>query len=217
MTHSNLQLSLFKTCTKCGRNLPRSQFYVHSSSPDRLQYACKECSRAAARVYRAYRAANPGPRKTTQQRFWEKVERRGIDDCWFWQASIVGSGYGYFRAEGRMVYAHRYAYELRHGFIPEGLYILHHCDQPGCVNPKHLYAGTLADNTRDMLDRKRGRPGSSPGEKNASAKLTWAQVKEIRKRHRSGESRQDLADEFGVSPLTIWEIATGRTWKQKGE
>jgi len=86
-------------------------------------------------------------------RFWNKVNK--TDGCWEWGANRNPSGYGRFRLNGRMEVAHRVGYSLAFGQIPDGLFILHSCDNPPCVNPSHLRAGTKADNMRDMVQRGR--------------------------------------------------------------
>lgn len=87
---------------------------------------------------------------TTADRFWAKVDRSG--DCWLWMGKRIVK-YGYFNHRR----AHRVAWELTHGDIPKGLYVLHSCDNPPCVNPAHLRLGTQFDNMADMHDRGRGR------------------------------------------------------------
>jgi hypothetical protein len=92
------------------------------------------------------------------ERFWEKVDRTG--DCWLWTGS--GDRYGHVRLNGKIVQAHRVAWELTNGPIPEGLQCLHTCDRPLCVNPEHLWLGTRSDNMLDMVAKGRkggGRKG----------------------------------------------------------
>lgn len=99
-----------------------------------------------------------------EDRFWAKVDMRGPDECWLWTASRFTDRYGYgkFNAgtrqdETNVVYAHRFAYALMHGPIPDGMQVLHSCDAPPCVNPQHLRLGTPRENTDDKMRRGRYR------------------------------------------------------------
>lgn len=107
-------------------------------------------------------------RKTLEQRLWEKVDRTG--DCWVWTAKTRSSfGYGMIRVggtPGRLVSAHRVAWELTNGPIPDGLWVLHGCDNPPCCNPAHLHLGTRADNMREMSERGRAK-GNKAGPRKA--------------------------------------------------
>jgi hypothetical protein len=96
------------------------------------------------------------------ERFWEKVDIKGPDDCWLWESAPSTSGYGVFYAGTRtaggwpqQVKAHRFSYVCIVGDIPEGMWVLHRCDTPLCVNPFHLFLGTALDNTRDMISKGR--------------------------------------------------------------
>ena len=106
----------------------------------------------------ASKPKGPTPRDPVE-RFWELVDRRGPDECWMWRGERKGGSWDYgvlyliSRTDGshREVRAHRFAWELEHGEIPEGMCVLHHCDNPPCVNEEHLFLGTNADNTQDCL------------------------------------------------------------------
>lgn len=144
-------------------------------------------------------------------RFFSKII--SFEDCWIWGGSFNGrSGrkYGSVRIKGHLYVASRASYILFKGPIPKGMLVMHKCDNPPCVNPKHLIVGTFEDNMKDMLKKKR----SAWGEKNKNAKLTAKQVLEIRKRLKKGEESGELAKEFGVKQRTIFEIESRQTWKQ---
>lgn len=129
--------------------------------------------------------------------------------CWIWTASVAGKGYGQLRIPGtrRNVYAHRFSYELHHGPVPKEMQVCHRCDNPRCVNPKHLFLGTCADNLADMRDKGR----HLYGERNAQAKLTEAQVAEIRL-NKEGKSQYALAEHYGVSQAHVGRILRGIRW-----
>ena len=151
-------------------------------------------------------------------RFWSKVEKRGPDECWMWQGSIAlpnpcGMRYGQFGVmkEDNTSYsyrAHRFAWILMNGPIPEDHVIMHLCDTPLCVNPAHLKAGTQADNLHDR-DRK-GR--QLYGEKHNMVKLTEDQARAIRETPQR-VPHSALAKRYGVHTTTITKIRDGRLWK----
>jgi len=144
-----------------------------------------------------------------------KFEQRYIPEpntgCWLWTAALSPSGYGSVWPEGRRVgtswRAHRLAYVLFRGDIPEGMQVLHRCDTPSCVNPDHLFLGTPADNKRD--ERAKGR--SAIGERHPRARLTAANVRSIRERY-GRDSTASLAQEFGISKYHVWDVARGKAW-----
>ena len=98
------------------------------------------------------------------ERFWENVSK--TETCWVWIGHRKETNYGVIsegKRKGRPKSAHRYSWEIHNGPIPEGLCVLHRCDNPPCVNPEHLFLGTLADNAQDMLAKGRGRWGPNRG------------------------------------------------------
>lgn len=160
-----------------------------------------------------------------EERFWAKVDKTGGPHaCWPWVAYRNPKGYGRFMLRGRSELSHRVAYILTFGAIPEKLHCLHDCDNPPCCNPAHLRPGTNLDNVEDKIAKGRQAAGDSSGmfgkgyliagEKNPAAKLTLAQVNEIRQRYKTGGiSQRQLAKHFGVGKTIIGSIVRGEKWK----
>lgn len=142
--------------------------------------------------------------------FWDYVDKSG--DCWMWRGSINAHGYGQFSIRGTRTgprLAHRLAYELANGAIPDGLHICHRCDVTACVRPEHLFAGTRVDNMRDAVEKGRAARGNRHG----IAKLTEAMVVEIKGRLRTGaEPMRVIASDYGVSTMIVLKIKRGELW-----
>lgn len=148
---------------------------------------------------------------TREERFWSKVDRSGPNDCWEWTASLNTSGYGQFGTQkGPSDRAHRYSYELENGAIPNGLCVLHRCDNRKCVNPAHLFIGTRQDNNADKIKKGRQRAtGPRPG--NAwNSHLTERDVELILLDRRPHEK---IAVEYGVDRTTVGHIKRGVNWR----
>jgi len=147
-------------------------------------------------------------------RFWKKVDRSGGPDaCWTWTAAKDPRGYGRFGYEYKTYLAHRFAYELVLGPVGAGLFVCHSCDNPSCVNPGHLFTGSHDDNMRDMSSKGRSYPQtheSMKGEDSGNAKLTDAQVLQIRSRT---DNQTLCAKEFGVHKSLISLIRRRKAWK----
>lgn len=142
------------------------------------------------------------PSQTLEDRFWEKVDKSG--GCWIWTARKIPQGYGQFNIQkGLWEYAHRMAWCFKRGSIPLGQCVLHHCDNPACCNPNHLWLGTQAENMADK--KKKGRAARN------MAKLTWEQAKEIRASR--NVPPKILAERYGVCVRSIHHILSGRTWR----
>jgi len=147
---------------------------------------------------------------TPAERLWLKVAKS--DGCWVWTGMTNDDGYGLLRVGSRRGMAHRISWEESFGPIPNGLLVCHHCDNPKCVRPDHLFLGTDRDNSADM--RKKGRAASCRGEKNPKAKLTFADAEMIRLAYETLPVKQkDLAVAFGVTSSCISHVITGRKWK----
>lgn len=147
------------------------------------------------------------------QRFEQKVERIPFFECHVWNASSLKSGYGKFVTKsGSWELAHRVAYKLYAGDIAKGMSVLHKCDNPSCVNPKHLYLGNYKDNARDREDRNRSNHVS--GMKHGRNKLTSSQVLEIRDLYDTGKySCFRLASIYDVNHKTVYDIVNRKIWK----
>jgi hypothetical protein len=126
--------------------------------------------------------------------------------CWEWSGSKDKDGYGkiHARENGILVRfsAHRLSYMLHNGDIPEGLWVLHKCDNPSCINPDHLFLGSVKDNVRDMNGKGRHR----------KEKLTEPEVMEMYRSHQNGVSAYQIAAKFGISHNHAWKIVTGKAW-----
>jgi hypothetical protein len=150
-------------------------------------------------------------------RFLSKVAP-GSGGCLLWTGATTRRGYGQFYHEGRLKLAHRVLYAHTYGPIPPGLVVCHACDTPGCVNPAHLWVGTVADNQRDMAEKGRapGTPGPKPdrhGTRSTSSKLTAAQVCAIRQAHAAGVVQRELAARYGVAQMTISRAVRGESYQ----
>lgn len=143
--------------------------------------------------------------------FWQKVDKSG--ECWNWKGAKFNSGYGMVRYQKKNYCAHRLSYAMVHGGVPGGMIVCHKCDNPTCVNPAHLFAGTHKDNSQDMM--KKGRKHDSSGENNGQAKLNKVQVTEIRHTYALGNiTCEELAKKYGVSSSLIGMIASGKSWRK---
>lgn len=147
------------------------------------------------------------------ERFWSFVKIG--PGCWEWQGATYQSGYGAFSGtrrqgrHGRSFRAHRYAFQLANGGKePEGL-VCHHCDNPKCVRPDHLFVGSAADNAHDRDHKGR----SARGANNGNARLDSATVSEIRRLKADGASERQLARQFGVSNRTIGRVVRRECWR----
>lgn len=137
--------------------------------------------------------------------FFKKFTFGNADQCWNWHASKQEFGYGQFHFEQKILKAHRFSWEYFRGAIPVGLYVLHKCDNPRCINPNHLFLGTPFDNMQDKI--RKGRAIYEQGEKSHNARLTDSQVKKIRDLYSTGKFLQiELGKQFGVTNQHIGRI-----------
>lgn len=144
--------------------------------------------------------------------FWSKVDKRGEDECWNWTAARdKRKGYGLFGTKkiSKSTKAHRISWELVHGPAPDGMSVCHHCDNPPCVNPKHLFLGTNYDNVLDKLSKNR----QQKGEDFPSAILTERAVVEVFELNQLGMNNEEIGRVIGVGSTTISHILRGHDWK----
>lgn len=143
--------------------------------------------------------------KSPEERFWEKVDKS--DGCWLWTACCYTDGYGMFWTGEKYDRAHRFSLELEGVDIPSGMWVLHHCDNPKCVNPDHLFIGDASDNAIDAFSK--GRRVNPKGTDHHMAKLTEKQVLEIRQ---LTEPDRVIAEKYGVSRRLVGQIKSRKLW-----
>ncbi|ETT26222.1 phage protein [Rhodococcus aetherivorans] len=145
-----------------------------------------------------------------RNRFWRRVEKLP-DGCWEWTGHRSTLGYGMTTHKSRSIGAHRLAWIITHGPIPAGMFICHHCDNPPCCNPAHLFMGSPAANSFDMANK--GRAARHIGTRSAGAKFTAEEVRRYRARYAAGGvSSHELAREAGVASMTMWRMLVGRSY-----
>lgn len=142
---------------------------------------------------------------TLANRFWDNVELKGEDDCWEWTGSKTASGYGVLYVGKKLDYAHRFSLYLDGRPVPNRWHACHTCDNPSCVNPKHLFPGTPKDNVMDMVSKGR----HTFGEKHLNSKLTDTDVLEIRKLACEGMFQSDIARMYGLNQAYVSKLVAG--------
>lgn len=188
-----------------------------------------------------------GRRLTIDEYYWAKINKEGpkpehvpeLGGCWLWTGALYRLGYGHAYLLGKQQLAHRIAWILAFGEIPQGMLVCHRCDVRNCVNPEHLFLGTHKDNTRDMLRKGRApkaettwarqHPELLPrgddswarknpdlvakGDTHVGTKVPDAALPTIFARRAEGESHKAIAKDYGVAPATISHILNRRTRK----
>ena len=188
-----------KTCAHCG-----TEFEPTSSKMRNRNYQALYCSVACSNRARVI---------PMEERFWSHVDTSGgADSCWPWTAVRDRDGYGLFTVKaGKQRVAHGVALELTLGRpLAAGKNSCHHCDNPPCCNPAHLFEGTPAENSHDRDAKGR----QQRGERHHRARLTADDVRAIRQAYASGESQQAISTRYGVTQVNISSIVRRETWKQ---
>lgn len=152
-----------------------------------------------------------GDKKTDPKRFFSKVQI--TPGCWVWVAAKRPSGYGKFIWDGKYEDAHRVSYKIFFGPIPDKNFICHRCDNPSCVNPDHLFAGTALENTADMIKKGRNGPMANKGSLHLNAKLNDDDIREIRRLRKDGFFLKDIAKKFDTCEGNISLIVNYKAWK----
>ena len=146
------------------------------------------------------------------KRFWDKVQKTKKDKCWIWLACKDKNGYGQFYLNGKSEKSHRVSYMLANRCsILKNFNILHKCDNPCCVNPKHLFLGTQKDNVKDMIHK--GRRSDTKGNANGHAKINDQDVIEIKRLfHEDKLNQTQISQLYPINNRMISRIITGQAW-----
>lgn len=188
-----------KNCERCG-----TEFY-RPTNGDAWYFTRKKrfCSSICA-------AAASQKHQPLSERLFANVAKSRPNGCWYWTGCKTAAGYGRFSFHNSEVYAHRTSYEIHKGPIPSGLSVCHECDNPACVNPNHLFLGSQADNMHDMIGKGRAKLRPQLGEEHGEAKLTEAQVMQIREDTRN---QRTIAADYGISQTNVSDIKRRKIWK----
>lgn len=215
-----------KTYTHMGVSKGQPNRFLPGHQPSKkVTRFCAACGKAFTRVVSQVRTyyspicSQVGRTKTLESRFWAKVNKDGpipahrpeLGPCWLWMGSTVRGGYGRLNDGRSGVNTHRLSFELCVGAIPDGLDVLHKCDNPPCCNPEHLFPGTDQDNANDKVEK--GRSPNQKGAANGNARLSPEDVLLIRRLLSEGQpAYTDLAKRFDVTPKHISLIAHRKLW-----
>lgn len=194
-----------------------SQYTTKQGKPSVLVLSCPECEKTFERarstvknpvIYCSHKCRWAVQRRTWDSRFWEKVDKSG--ECWVWTAAKNSAGYGLF-GDSKKHLVHRISYEIHFGEIPAGLHVCHRCDNPPCLRPEHLFAGTDHDNHMDAM--LKGRLKGRVDRRGTGGKLTDDQIREIRRVYQEGGvTGRSLAFCYGISPSSLSKIVRGETY-----
>jgi hypothetical protein len=201
-----------KRCSSCKTFKPMAEFYRNRSMPDGCAHRCIPCDLEALRQYKNRKRGGPpryfsACRTDAERREWfeEKYTPEPNTGCWIWLQRMDKMGYGvaFFGPNRGGQLAHRVAYELLVGPIPEGKYLCHKCDTPLCINPQHMFIGDDSSNLRDCVRKERC----------GTAKITNAKAVEIRQLKRTGEyTNKQLGEMFGIGVTAVRSVVNRRSW-----
>lgn len=180
-----------KACETCGEPFERSLCFLSVS-----RYCSRECS-------------DKGKTEKWKERFPKRICK--TETCWLWTGNKDTNGYGHLTINHKTCLSHRVSFELFKHPIPDGLWVLHKCDNPSCVNPDHLFLGTPKDNTQDMI--KKGRKALIVGEAHPFSKLKCDDVRNIRTLRSDGVSQSLIAKRYGVDQALISRIVNHKIWR----
>lgn len=199
-----------KNCGQCGE--PFRKRYGDSAD----QWAAKKyCSTKCSNKAWSEQSAIP-----LEEKWQTSFLKGGPDECWIWTGSRDDKGYGMFRDSGRkgkVWKAHRISYEKYKGTIPKGMVVCHSCDNPSCINPSHLWVGTMKDNMADCSAKKRTGPRPLKGEMVGTAKLDWRHVQLIRLAASKGATFADIGKAGETHPTNVALIVYEKRWKEVTE
>lgn len=195
-----------------------NKYHLAPPTPEFCACGCGQpLKKAKSASHQARFISGHNNRQPVADRFWQRVNKLGDADCWNWTAGTGNHGYGSLSVNGSPRTVHRIAWEIANGNIPEGMHVLHQCDNRLCCNPAHLFLGTNLDNIQDMVSKGRQAKGPSKqaktGESNPKATLTAQQVIEIRRRCANDEHQRDIAREYGISQGHVSNLVRRVTWK----
>ncbi len=153
-------------------------------------------------------------------RFMSKISPEALSGCWLWTAAVNKSGYGMFNERwdnkskrSIVCLAHRFSFKLANRNFDDRFNVLHHCDNPACVNPSHLFAGTQADNVADMDIKGRRINSQLQGERHPNSKVNKDDVYQMLEMRKNGFTQQSIANKFGISQVQVGNILRKDQWK----
>ena len=156
--------------------------------------------------------AQIGLYKNTEEKFWKRLDKKS-NGCWEWTKAHNKDGYGQTCYKGKMVWTHRMAWIYSKGEIPEGMHVLHKCDNPACCNPDHLFLGTHKDNMNDRDKKNRCNNKGLKGELNPQSRYTEKDILQMREMYKKGMKQKEIALIFNTTQPIISNIINRKYWK----